>query len=64
MSRLPLRLFVVLLYVAVAKLELIQAAGARAGAFRKERPIQRVQVAAATNRQKAVRDSDLIDCQQ
>ena len=44
--------------------------GARVGAFRKERPIQRaergvhpVQVAAAISRQKAVRDSDLIDSQ-
>ena len=41
--------------------------GARVGAFRKERPIQRaergvypVQVAATISRQKAVRDSDLV----
>ena len=44
--------------------------GARVGAFRKERPTQRakrgvypVQVAAAISRQKAVRDSDLVDGQ-
>ena len=44
--------------------------GARVGAFRKERPIQRaqrgvypVQVAAAISREEAVGDSDLIDSQ-
>ena len=71
MRRLPLwatlRLFVVSLYVAVAKLELVQAASRspcrRLPEQRAERGVKPVEVPAPVCQEEAVGDSDLIDSQ-